>query len=193
MVGFTELRAMETAYAAFEPLEEDAQIRALRWLGEALGIEGIRQESVESRRTPSVSVGPTASLDDTKDFLSPREFISQKKPQSLVERIACLGYYLTHYRDTRHFKTPDIVALNTEAAAHKFGNPSRDVDNADRQNGYIVSAGKGAKQLTVRGEALVEALPDREAVKAALHEHPYKPKRSSTAAKKVAPRDKDES
>lgn len=113
--------------------------------------------------------------------------MSQKKPASLVERIACLAYYLTFYRGTPHFKTGDLVLLNTEAAAPRFGNASRDADNADRQNGYLVSAGKGLKQLTPRGEAMVQALPDREAVKAALQEHSYRQRKPrDTSSKRQA-------
>src|SRR5437762_3507811 len=32
--------------------------------------------------------------------LSPKDFMFQKQPRTDVERIACLAYYLTHYRDT---------------------------------------------------------------------------------------------
>jgi hypothetical protein len=102
----------------------------------------------------------------------------------MVERIACLGYYLGEFRGTKHFKTADIVWLNTEAAAGRITNASRDMDNADRHSGYIVSAGSGKKQLTVRGEAVVRALPDREAVQAAMKEHPHRPKRGPGANRK---------
>lgn len=78
------------------------------------------------------------------------------------------------------------------AAGQKFGNLPRDIDNADRGSGFIVSARKGVKQLTTRGEAVVEALPDRDAVKQALQEHPYRAKRSSGSGKKSAPPAEDE-
>ena len=103
-----------------------------------------------------------------------------------MDTIACLGYYLTHYRGMPHFKVTDVVVLNTEAAASKIGNPSRDFDNADRQSGYLTAVGNGKKQLTIRGEAMVEALPGREAVRGVLEKHPYKPRRASNTAKKAA-------
>ncbi|MBO0840260.1 MAG: hypothetical protein J2O49_05535 [Sciscionella sp.] len=116
-----------------------------------------------------------------------------KKPATNVERIACLGYYLTHYRDTPAFKTNQITRLNTEAAERKFTHPARDVDNADRHNGFIVSAGKGMKQMTSRGDALVEALPDRERVKRALADFPHRrPKTSATSTKKSTTDPEDE-
>ncbi|GHH63301.1 hypothetical protein FHS35_002063 [Streptomyces umbrinus] len=179
--GFAELlRAMEPAYAALEELDAASRDRAIRWLAEALNVE--LQNPVRPTPTSTALAGMNSSHNGNRESVNPptpRDFMSQKKPQSQVERVACLAYYLSHYRGTPRFKTPDITTLNTDAAGNKFGNVSRDIDNADRQNGYVVSAGNGAKQLTVRGEAVVEALPDREAVKAAWSEYPHKRKRSS--------------
>src|ERR1700734_1832558 len=100
-------------------------------------------------------------------IVSPKEFLFQKRPQSDVERVATLAYYLTHYRDTPHFKTLDISKLNTEAAQAKFSNTAYAVDNATKQ-GYLVPAIKSNKQLSAPGELFVEALPDREAAKQAM-------------------------
>jgi hypothetical protein len=176
---------METAYSVLEALGEGARSRAFKWLAEALSVDILQQTQHQSAQVGTQHY-PTATVADGKQ-VTPREFISQKKPEALVERVACLAYYLTRYRGISHFKTSDIVALNTEAAAHRFGNPSRDVDNADRHNGYLVSAGNGKKQLTVRGEAVFEALPDREAVRSALKEHSHKPPRSSIPKRMTVP------
>ena len=35
--------------------------------------------------------------------MSPKDFLMEKAPNTDVERIACLAYYLTHYRSTPHF------------------------------------------------------------------------------------------
>jgi hypothetical protein len=109
-------------------------------------------------------------------ILSPKEFLFEKKPQSDVERVTALAYYLTHYRDTPYFKTLDISKLNTEAAQAKFSNAAYAVDNATKY-GYLVPASKGNKQLSVAGELFVQALPDREAAKAAMQS--ARPKRKS--------------
>jgi hypothetical protein len=100
----------------------------------------------------------------------------KKQPRSDVERIACLGYYLGHYRDQPHFKTLDISKLNTEAAQSKFSNAANAVNNATTY-GYLVPASKGMKQLSAGGEMFVEALPDRDAAAAALAN--TRPKRGS--------------
>ena len=99
--------------------------------------------------------------------MSPKVFMLQKQPQTDVERIGCLAYYLTHYRNMPYFKTADLSQLNTEAAQRKFSNPAVAVDNAAK-NGYLVPASNGNKQLSAAGEHFVEALPDREAARAAM-------------------------
>jgi len=99
--------------------------------------------------------------------LSPKEFLLEKDAKTDVEKVACLAYYLTHYRGTPHFKTIDISKLNTEAAQIKFSNAAVAVNNASLQN-YLTGAGKGAKQLSAFGERFVLALPDRDAAKAVM-------------------------
>jgi c-di-GMP-binding flagellar brake protein YcgR len=84
-----------------------------------------------------------------------------------VERVACLAYYLAHFRDTPHFQTIDISKLNTEAAQLKFANAANSVSNAV-ESGLLVPAGKGKKQISAVGERFVDALPDREDAKAVL-------------------------
>jgi hypothetical protein len=95
---------------------------------------------------------------------SAKEFLRDKRPSTDVDRVACLAYYLTHYRDTPHFKTLDISTLNTEAAQPKLTNASMAVDNATKA-GLLVQALKGAKQLSAAGETYVQHLPDREAAR----------------------------
>lgn len=102
-----------------------------------------------------------------REELPPKDFLFQKQPRTDVERVACVAYYLSHYRDMRHFKTFDISKLNTEAAQVKFSNPAYAVVNAANA-GLIVPAGKGFKQLSALGERYVEALPDRAAAKEIL-------------------------
>src|SRR5258708_3272898 len=79
-----------------------------------------------------------------------------------VERVACLAFYLTHYRETPEFTTLDISKINTEAAQRKLANATVAVNNAS-QYGYLVPAGKGMKQISASGERYVQALPDYEA------------------------------
>jgi hypothetical protein len=77
------------------------------------------------------------------------------------------SFYLTHYRDTPHFKTLDISKLNTEAAQPKFSNAASSANNAVKQ-GYLVPSTKGQRQLSAAGERFVAALPDREEARKAM-------------------------
>lgn len=190
--GLSELKAMEVAFSALEPLEPDARRRATQWLINALDVaEGMSLAPANSVAAQSTAPVPDTTTsrqiqDKNETILSPKEFISQKKPASVAERIACLAYYLTHVRATNQFGAADISALNTEAASPKI-NSSRDIDNADRSSGYLVSAENKKKQITTRGEHVVRALPNREAVQAALAEYPHRKRRvTSATARKAA-------
>ena len=132
--------------------------------------------------TPQISnARPTENQSATE--LSPKQFMMEKSPQTNVERIACLAFYLTHFRDTPHFKTLDISRLNTEAAQPKFSNASMTVNDAAKA-GVLVPAGKGNKQLGAVGEQFVVALPDRDAAKAILAKTRKRKARKKKPAKK---------
>jgi hypothetical protein len=124
---------------------------------------------------PDVNAGHGAAM-------TPKQFMGQKRPGSNYEGVACLAYYLTHSRNTPHFKTADIGKLATEAA-RPLSNTSLFVRHATSTYRYLAPAGGGAKQITTLGEAVVEALPDREKVKAAVAEYGVRRKRSRTARK----------
>jgi len=110
--------------------------------------------------------------------LSPKEFLLEKDPKTDVERIACLAFYLTHYRDLPHFKTLDLSILNTEAAQPKFANAAQSANNAVKM-GYLAPASKGHRQLSAYAEKFVNALPDREAAKSAMGA--YRPRNKKKA------------
>ena len=98
---------------------------------------------------------------------TPKQFLLEKAPQTDVERIACLAYYLTHYRNTPHFTTLELAKLNTEAAQPKFSNTAFAATNAANA-GYLASATKTQRQISAAGEQFVIALPDRAAAKALM-------------------------
>jgi len=120
-------------------------------------------------RSAEIARGAGQSID-------PKMFMATKKPLSDVERITCLAYYLSHYRGITQFKTRELTDLNTEASQPRFSNPTVAARNAVQQQ-YLSLAGGGRKQITVRGEAVVNALPDRDKVKKALEENILRGKR----------------
>lgn len=182
-----ELRALETVLNTLEPLDDRQRGFVLQTAAARLQLDGptLGQGSDESAR--HVPAKPATSPDEH----TPKEFLATKQPTTDVERVACLAYYLTHRRDQKLFKTRDISALNTEAAQPKFSNAAYAVKNATSQNNYLAAGGKGQKQITHLGEQVVEALPDRDAVRAAIDAAPKKRRKASrkkTATKKRSAR-----
>lgn len=132
----------------------------------------LRSEGLDHTPTDvrAASVGATGVEIQGNEDLSPKQFMVQKNPKTDMQRIACLGYYLTHSRKTPHFKTKDLNLLNREAAQPQLSNPAAAVRNA-AANKYLSPAGSGQKQITSVGEAIVKALPDFDKVKEEIDKH----------------------
>lgn len=145
---------------SFRKIDPESRKRLLSTIATFFDIKADQGEAI-----PAPSGARTSYSEDRS--LSPKEFLRQKQPRTDMERVACLAYYLTHYRDTPHFKTLDISKLNTEAAQTKFANAANSVNNA-ASHGYLTASTKGNKQLTLAGESFVDALPDREAAREAM-------------------------
>jgi hypothetical protein len=174
-----DVEAVSTIVGILRQLEPDAQRRVLQSVHTLL--DQPLQHKPGSHSSETMPSPRSAGQEFSRDrSLSPKEFLRDKHPITDVERVTCLAYYLAHYRDTPHFKTVDISALNTEAAQPKFSNASVAVDNA-RALGYLVAATKGNKQIGSAGERFVELLPDREAAREALRTS--RPKRGNKKQK----------
>jgi hypothetical protein len=177
----SEVKAMNAALSALSPLEPDEQKRVLSWLIDKLKLSGAVSVSSQSTGTPAGASAQSAPRGSGAGAgLTPKQFMAQKKPNSDAERITCLAYFMTHHRQTSQFKTKGLTDLNTEAAGSRFSNAAVAVNNAALSH-YLSAAGGGAKQITSRGEALVEALPDRTMVTAVLEENPIRRRKSSKA------------
>lgn len=168
-----EAAALTALVSALAPLDQSARIRLLRTIStffELSGADVYPESSVAQRAASAVEserrgvAQPSFSEDRS---ISAKAFMIEKRPQQDTERIACLAYYLTHYRDQPTFKTLDLSKLNTEAAQIKLSNPARAVDSATAAH-FLIPAGGGAKQLSAIGEVYVQALPDRSAAKEAI-------------------------
>jgi len=176
-----ELEALGAVFAALEPLGDEGRRFVLEAVASRLGL-GL----------PGPPPGPRPGAGDPEADApgpgpggaeSPKDFLREKHPASDVQRVACLAYYLTHMRDQAHFKSRDLVELNREAALPPI-NMSRAVANATAQNGYLVVAGQGNKQISALGEDVVKALPDRDAAREVEAAKRPKPKRKKGARKK---------
>jgi hypothetical protein len=173
-----ELEAFTKVVAALHDLDNEGRIKLLRTVATFLGLDEFTARptaaipTVRHLAATSAPSSNAASAGNTGGFsedraMSPKEFLFDKRPIQDIERIACLAYYLTHYRDTPHFKTLDLSKLNTDAAQVKFSNAAQAVDNATKA-GLLVPAAKGTKQISAQGELYVQALPDRAAAKDAI-------------------------
>jgi predicted Fe-Mo cluster-binding NifX family protein len=180
-----EMEALQTVIASLKDFDPEARARIFASAATFLQIGIDKGHSMSSRSIidpgdNAPSRYPAFSADLAS---SPKEFVLQKHPRTDVERVAVLAYYLTHFRDTPHFKTLDISKLNTEAAQPKFSNAANSVNNAAKMR-YLVGSMKGMRQISAAGEQFVEGLPDRDAARAAMVA--AAPRRSSK--KKSSPR-----
>jgi hypothetical protein len=112
----------------------------------------------------------------TNKEMNIKQFLALKRPVGFYEQIVCLAYFLEKYDGMESFNTKDISKANTEARTPKIPNPSLYVSHTQATYGFLSPVGSGKKALSARGEALVEALPDREAVKSVLENHQVKKK-----------------
>lgn len=149
--------AIQAIIDAMLEFDQDTRARMLRTVATFFGIDSVLPFGGPSKPPQTHEDG--VSTFSNREELSPKDFLLQKKPRTDVERVACLAFYLTHYRNIAHFKTMDISKLNTDAAQIKFSNASYAVNNAMR-SGFIVAAVRGTKQLSAPGEKFVDHLPD---------------------------------
>lgn len=171
-VSPNDLQVLTDILSLLKKLDRENQKRLLETVATFLGIGYSEKIHLRPSQLPSPSEHPSPLERSAGGFsedrtISPKDFLADKKPQTDVEKVACLAYYLTHYRNLPHFQTVDISKLNTEAAQTKFSNATYAVNNAF-QSRYLVPATQGKKQLSAAGERFVQALPDREAAKSSM-------------------------
>lgn len=164
-----EREVLQQVLAGFALLDPDARRRILKTVAAYFELDLAHAAPIGQRTSgaTSAATGTREPVFSGHAAISPKDFLFEKDPRTDVERIACLAYYLSHYRDQQHFRTADLSKLNTEAAQRKFANTAYAANNA-AQSGYLAAAPGGQKQLTALGEQYVAALPDRDAARAVV-------------------------
>lgn len=169
----SEFEIVSKIISLLENIEKEKQIHILTTVGTWLRIDDSGKPSVGATEQASHYLldsmkgsGKSSIKFSGRKDLSPKQFMLEKQPRTDVERLACLAYYLTHYRDTPQFKTIDLSKLNTEAAQRKFSNATVTAKNAARTRYFVPASKKGHRQLSADGEQIIAALPDREAIAA---------------------------
>jgi len=152
-----ELAAMETTLGALQPLNPAERQRVFDWLAAKLDLDAPQQAG-------GAEADGGADRESGGNLGTIKQFLKQKRPDGDVARATTLAYYLTHGKSQATYKTADLTKARVDAALANF-NMSRAVSNAQRAR-YLTTAGRrGTYQLTSTGEALVEAMPDQEAIK----------------------------
>lgn len=177
-----DFTALTEIISLLEPLEEEDKRRVLISVSAFLGVEmPVPSQSAQSRKVFFRQDSAPENVPFSENTsMTPKEFLLEKQPKNGIERIACLAYYLTHYRDKPHFKTRDLTELNMEAAQPKFSSAAVFANNAVTAH-YLVSSTKGNRQISAFGEQLVQALPDREAAKSV--EENFRPRKKNKKRK----------
>jgi len=181
-----ETRAMDTTFTALVDLQADEQERVLAWLAQRLKIAAptVGTGGGGAGTGAGAGAGTAVKIAGTPGTTAhARSFMTHKKPGSQQERVACLAFYLSFHKDMPEFKTRDITKMNSDAGQANLSNAAVFMKNAVAAQ-YLSSAGKGMRQLTPRGEALVNALPDRTAVTEALKDHPLSGRKKKGTGKK---------
>lgn len=159
-----DVKLLTQILALLQPMEPEARSRLLQTVFTFFG-EEIRQPPpqipAEILVPQSPQFAPAAAVRPNSE-MTPKDFILSKRPTSQVQLVACLAYYLTHYRNKPDFKTIDITELGKEAGAQRMTNPAMTTQNASA-SGYLVPSSGGNKRLSAMGEQFVEALPDQAA------------------------------
>src|SRR5262245_40183866 len=164
-----EFKAIQAALEVLEPLDETQRAFAVRMILSRLGMADPPRGGSGSPTGGGGGNGGRTLL-DTGDIksMTAKQFLKQKDPRTDLERFVCLAYYRQHAMDEPTFATRDITKLNGEAGGTDFTNAAGTANNGVAQSKFLSRAGGGKKRLTNRGEAVVEALPDRAKVTEAL-------------------------
>ena len=185
-----EFDAIKTCLEALVPLDANQRTFVLKMVLTRLGMSSAEvSEHPRQGASGSSNSGPK-SPEGQEGIIGGetiKDFLKRKLPKTEAERLVCIAYYLTHASNTSEFSTRDINTLNSEAHQPAFANASVTIGNAVRQSRFLCQASNGQKKITTVGEALVEALPDREKLSDAVNAarpRASKSKKKSRRAKK---------
>lgn len=157
------LQAVTAALEVLEPLDEEGRERALRWLGESLGVEQVPNAGPQTQ-IPPLAPGATLPISEAPPPpANAKAFLLQKDPANKGQQLAVLAYFKTHFEGTDTFTTQELIDLNVTAGGPRIANPTRDMDNATRKAGLFTTVSGKSKKLSALGELVVDALPDRAA------------------------------
>jgi hypothetical protein len=163
------VKAISTLMSALGPLDHDARIHVLEFVLKRLGISLTAGTLANSSYTtniiptpsnPSVQAAPAGALDI-------RSFATEKKPKTLTQKLALIGYYLTHLAPVSERRdqlvSEDIRPYFIQAG---FELPTSSINTAlinAKNAGYLSALDRGKYKLTAVGYNLIaHKLPSNE-------------------------------
>lgn len=186
-----EFEAIQAALEVLEPLDQTQRQFAVTMILSRLGMTAPSPAALGTNDPQAKQKEPAAAIPGgahgvaALKGISVKDFVKQKAPNTDLERFICLAYYLTRAKEMPSFTTRDITTLNAEANGQDFSNAAATAMNAVKQSKLLSRAGGGKKRITTRGESLVEALPDRVAVKEIVRSAHRRRKRAQTVKQRV--------
>lgn len=158
-----ETNAMKNIAAEFEKLPKESQQRIVNWLLSIVGISTQPVSSLQSSQTnlpAQVSViGPSYQKEENL-----KEFFHSKQPKNNYQKLAVLGYYLEFMKGKDEFNSQDlkIAWKQTREALPSSQVFSTCLNNTISNYNYFVSGQKkGWYRIGIKGQNLVEALPNQ--------------------------------
>src|SRR5258708_15910352 len=95
-----DIEVLNKIIQLLQPLPVERRVRLVRTLLTFLGIDSGGMRSVASSEASQTGISPSKRVPYSQELASsPKQFLVEKQPRTDVERVACLAYYLTHYRD----------------------------------------------------------------------------------------------
>ena len=152
-----ELEAISAIHSLLTPLAPEQRERVFSYLLQSLGISTLAKTPANAT-LPASALGPGDPTDS-------KRFFAFKKASSDIERVLVLAASVSANGEP-YFDSARLAEERIRAAAMPF-NVIEAAKSAVKK-GYFAAAGEGKRQLTVLGEEVAAALPDREAVSSIL-------------------------
>lgn len=148
-----ELKAIGDIRQILSPFDEGQRSRIIGYVQVSLGSSAA--PALEPVTISTVSVSQA----------DPRRYFADKRPSTDIEKVLILGSSITSSGEQR-FDSNRLLEELRRAAVRQF-NVIEAAKSAVKK-GYFAPAGEGKRQLTVLGEEVANALPDRAAVDSIL-------------------------
>lgn len=151
-----ETAAMKNIAAELEKLPQESQQRIVQWLMSIVG--DITKPVINLERSQKI-LPPQGTIRE-----SPKEFFHSKRPKNNYQKFAVLGYYLEFMKGKDEFDSQDlkIAWRQTREALPSQKVFSNSLNATLTTYNYFVSGSKkGLYRIGIKGQNLVETLPNQ--------------------------------